>query len=85
MATKLNQAGLGRMERQLELLQSRAHRVKETTCVILALKADYYIVRVTHDDHHAAGDLALSPAFGPQVESVVQVDVAKRSGEITEP
>ncbi|BBO02409.1 hypothetical protein BwSH20_68180 [Bradyrhizobium ottawaense] len=65
------------MERQLELLQSRAHRVKETTCVILALKADYYIVRVTHDDH-AAGDLALSPAFGPQVESVVQVDVAEK-------
>jgi hypothetical protein len=45
-------------------------RIEETTCVILALKADHYIVRVTHDDH-AAGGLALSPALGPQVESVV--------------
>ena len=35
------------------------------------------IVRVAHDDH-VAGGFPLSPAFGPEVEAVVQVDIRKQ-------
>ena len=40
------------------------------------LEAGHQIIGVAHDDHVATG-LLPSPAFGPQIENVVQVDVAK--------
>jgi len=76
-AAKLNQAGLVRMERQHEPLKPRAHRSEEATSVALALETDDQVIGITHDDH-VAGGLALSPALGPQVEHVVQVDVPEQ-------
>ena len=64
MAAKLNQTGLLRMERQRELLQPRAHRIKKATGVALVLEANDHIICIPHDDH-VAGGLTPSPAFGP--------------------
>src|SRR5215469_6994051 len=63
-ATKLNQAGLVRMERQHERLKSRAHRNEEATSIVLVFEADDQIVGIPHDDH-IAGGLTPSPACGP--------------------
>ena len=41
------------------------------------LEAQHQIIGVAHDDH-VAGGLVPSPAFGPEVENVVQVDVGKQ-------
>src|SRR5215831_1968988 len=60
-AAELNHAGLDRVERQRECREPLAHCIEETTCV---------------DDHVATG-LLPSPAFGPQIEHVMQVDVAE--------
>src|SRR5829696_3496292 len=75
-AAKLNHTGLVRMERQHELLKPRTHRIKETSSVVLMLKANDQIIGIAHDDH-VAGSLALSPALGPEVENIVEVDVAE--------
>ena len=77
MATKLNQSGLIRMERQRELLKSCSHRIEEATCVVLVLEANDQIVGVPHDDHVALG-LAPSPAVSPEIKAVVQVDIGKK-------
>ena len=77
MATKLDQAALLRVERQRELLQPFAHRIPEAPGVRLVLKANDDVVGVAHDNHVARG-LAPSPAFGPEVEGVVQIDVGKQ-------
>ena len=77
VAAKLDQAGLLRMQRQRKLLQSFAHRVQEATGVGLVLEADDDVIRVAHDDHVARG-LTPSPALGPEIEDVVQVDVGKQ-------
>ena len=65
------------MQRQRELLQPLAHRVEEATGVGLVLEADDDVVGIAHDDHVARG-LAPSPALGPEVEGVVQVDVGQQ-------
>ena len=77
MAAKLDQAGLVRVERQRERCKPRAHRLEEPACVGLALEARDHIIRIAHDDH-VAGGLLPSPAFGPQVQHVVQIDVGKQ-------
>ena len=69
-AAELDHAGLARVERPL------AHRIEEAQCVVLMLETGHQIVGVAHDDHVASG-LSPSPAFGPQIEYVVQVDVAE--------
>ena len=65
------------MQRQRELLQPLAHRVPEAPGVGLVLEADDDIIGIAHDDHVARG-LAPSPALGPEVEDVVQVDVGEQ-------
>src|SRR5215207_1136539 len=75
-AAELDQAGLVRMQRQREPLQPLAHRVPEAPGVGLMLEAEYEIIGVAHDDHVARG-LTPSPALGPQIEDVVQVDVGE--------
>ena len=75
-AAELDHAGLARMERQRERREPLAHRIEEATCVVLMLETGHQIIGVAHDDHVASG-LLLSPAFGPQIEYVVQVDVAE--------
>ena len=74
-AAELDHAGFVRVERQRERLDPRAHRLEEPPGVGLVLEARDHIVRIADDDH-VAGSLALSPAFGPQIQPVVQVDVA---------
>src|SRR3954451_21492910 len=54
----------------------RAHRVPEALGIGLVLETDHDIIRVA-DDHHVARGLAPSPALGPEIEHVVQVDVCK--------
>ncbi len=76
MAAELDQAGLLRMERQSERLKPRTHRIEETTGVPLVLETGNQIVGVPHDDH-VAGGLAPSPACGPQIEAVMQVDIGQ--------
>src|ERR1700693_483902 len=76
VAAELNQAGLVRMERQRECLEPLTHRIEETSCVVLMLEAGHQIISVAHDDHVALG-LLPSPAFSPQIEYGVQVDVAE--------
>src|ERR1700736_4185673 len=41
------------------------------------LEADNEVVGIAHDDHVARG-FAPSPAFGPEIEDVVQVDVGEK-------
>ena len=43
----------------------------------MVLEADDEVVGVAHDDHIAGGH-APSPARGPEVEGVVQVDVGEQ-------
>src|ERR1700730_1682515 len=74
MATKLDQAGLVRVERQRQLLKPHTHCIEEATGVVLMLEAGHQIIGIAHDNH-VAGSLVPSPALGPQVEDVVQVDV----------
>jgi len=77
MATELDQAGFVRMERQCELREPLAHGIEKATCVALVLEADHQVIGVAHDDH-VAGGIAPSPAFRPQVEDVMQVDIGKQ-------
>src|ERR1700712_1238214 len=64
------------MERQSKLLEPRAHCFEKPICIGLALKTDDHIIGITHDDH-VAGGLMPSPAFGPQIQNVVQVDIGQ--------
>lgn len=75
-AAKLDQAGLFRMKRQCELLQSRSHRIQEGTGVVLMFEADADVVGEAHDDH-IARSVAPSPALGPEIEHKMKVDVGK--------
>src|SRR5271166_6506045 len=50
---------------------------KKTASVVFMLKAQYQIVGVAHNDH-VAGGLVPSPALGPEIENVVQVDAGKQ-------
>src|SRR5580704_2104106 len=74
---KLDQAGLHRMQRQSERCQARAHRVPEAPGVSFVLEADDDVIRIPQDDHVARG-LAPSPALGPEVKHVMQVDEPRR-------
>ena len=61
---------------QGEPLEPLTHRIEETTSVVLVLEADSQIIGVSHDDH-VAGGFAPSPALGPDIEAVVQVDIGE--------
>src|SRR5208283_5675731 len=76
-AAELDQACLVRMQRQRELLQPFAQRVPEAAGVVPALEADDDVVAVPHHDHVARG-LAPSPALGPEIEDVVEIDVGEQ-------
>jgi hypothetical protein len=45
------------------------------------LEADSQIIGVSHDDH-VAGGFAPSPALGPDIEAVVQVDIGEERRNI---
>ena len=77
VAAELDQSGFVRMERQRKLTQPLTHRLQEAPGVVLVLETDDDVVGVAHDDHVARG-LTPSPAFGPEIEAVVQVDVGEQ-------
>ena len=77
IAAKLDQPGLGRMELQRKLLQPVSHHAQEALAVGLMLKAHHNIISIADDDHVASG-LPPSPAFGPEIEHIVQVDVGQK-------
>jgi len=65
------------MERQRKLIQPLTHRLQEAPGVILMLEAGDDIVGIAHNDHVARG-LTPSPAFGPEIEDVMQVDIGEQ-------
>src|SRR3954465_3624960 len=73
---ELDQTGLLRMKRQRKPPQPFTHRVQEAPGIALMLATDNKIVGIPHDDHVTRG-FTPSPALGPEVESVVQVDVGQ--------
>ena len=77
MAAELDQAGLVRVQRQRELPQPFAHRIPEAPGLGLVLEANDSVVGIPHDDHVARG-LMPSPALGPEIEGIVQVDVREQ-------
>jgi hypothetical protein len=76
-AAKLDQASFVRVQRQRERLQPLTHRLLEASGIGLMLKTDHDIIGIPHDDHVALG-VAPSPALGPELEHVVQVDVRQQ-------
>jgi hypothetical protein len=76
IAAKLDQSGLVRVELQRKLLQPVSHHAQEALAVSLMLKAHHNIISIADDDHVASG-LTPSPAFGPEIEHIVQVDVGQ--------
>src|SRR5687767_8316734 len=73
VATKADQPGLRRVQRQFERAQPFLEIIEERLRLMLVLEADNSVIRIADDDH-VAGRLA-APANGPQVEHVVQIDV----------
>src|SRR5262245_59498085 len=64
VAAKLNHAGLDWADRQRECREPPAHRIEETTCVVLMLEAGHQIIGVTHHDHVTTGFLGRVPLGG---------------------
>jgi hypothetical protein len=77
MAAELDQAGLVRVQRQRELPQPFVHRVSKAASVALMLEAHDCVIGVPDHDHVARG-LAPSPALGPEIENVVEIDVREQ-------
>jgi len=65
-----------RMKRQRKPPQPFTHRVQEAPGIALMLATNDKIVGIPHDDHVTRG-FTPSPALGPEVEGVVQVDVGQ--------
>src|ERR1700716_220883 len=76
-ASELDQPGLLRMQRQRKLPQPLAHLLQKEPAIAMVLEPDDEVVGVAHNDHVAGGH-APSPACGPEVERVVQVDVGEQ-------
>jgi hypothetical protein len=73
---ELKQARFSRVKRQRKFPKPVTHRIEETLSVVLVLEADHEIVGITYDDHVAPGFLP-SPAFGPEIEAVMHVDIGE--------
>lgn len=65
------------MEGQRKLCQPLAHRVPGTSGICFVLEADNEVVGIAHDNNIARG-LLPSPAIGPQIENVVQIDIGQK-------
>src|SRR5258708_882088 len=76
VASELDQPGLLGMQRQPKLSQPLAHLVQEAPGVVFVLEADDEVVGIPHDDHVAREPVP--SVYGPEVETVVQVDVGKQ-------
>jgi hypothetical protein len=76
-APELDQPRLLRMQCQRILLQPVAQLVQEALGITFVLETHDEVVGISHDDH-VTGGLVPSPALGPQIKDVVQVDVGKK-------
>ena len=74
IAAKADQPGFLWVQGKIKQTQSFLEVFKERLCLMLMLKADDRIIRIT-DDHHVTGRRGAAPAMDPQVIHVVQVDV----------
>jgi hypothetical protein len=77
---ELDQARLGRVQRQLEPGESLAELVLEPLRVPAMLEPHHEVVRIAHDDHVAAC-MPTPPLVRPQVQHVVQVDVRQEGAD----
>ena len=64
VTAKADQPGLTWMQRQFELAQTLLQILQKRLGLVLVLKANDEIIRVT-DDHHVAGRRLLAPAMAP--------------------
>jgi hypothetical protein len=76
-ATKLDQSGFLRMQRQCELPQPLTQIRLETPGIPFVLKAGDNIVGEAHVENLPVG-MAAPPLISPQVKAVVKVDVSER-------
>jgi hypothetical protein len=78
--TKLDQPRLVGMKRQSKARKPHFEIGKELLRLMLVLKADDAVVRVTHDDHVAGGAVS-APPVGPQIVDVVEIDVRQERAD----
>src|SRR3954462_9500717 len=76
-AAELDQAGLLRVQRQRKRPQPFAHLLQEAPGFVLMLEAHDDVVGIPDHDHVARG-LTPSPACGPEVENVMEIDVREQ-------
>src|SRR5271157_1857995 len=74
IAAELQEARLVGVKFQTELREALAQRGQEGVGIPLVLEPNDKVIPIAHDDHLAAPRLT-SPALGPQVEHVVQINV----------
>ena len=77
IATKLNQTGLVRMQRQCKLFQPLSHIHEKAVGIGLVLKTDNTIVGIAHDDDVSFG-MMTTPSVCPKVEDIVEVNVGQQ-------
>ncbi len=75
--SELDQPGLLGMQRQRKPSQPLTHLFQKEPGIDMVLEADDKVIGIAHDNHVAGGQ-ALSPAHGPEVKGVVQVDVGEQ-------
>src|SRR5271166_4547748 len=76
-AAELDEAGLVRVQFQIELRKPLSKVVKEPFCIPEVLEPDHEVVREPHDDH-VTMCVAASPPIGPLVEDVMKVHVREQ-------
>jgi len=77
VAAELDQARLVQVQLQREVCQALRQFVYEPLSLVPMLETDDNIISIAHDDH-VAGGRAPSPAFGPKIEDVVEIDVRQQ-------
>ena len=76
-APELDEAGLLRMQLQVELRKSLTKVLQELLRITKVLEPGNEVISEPHDNHVASG-VPLSPLPGPLVEHVVEVDVSEQ-------
>ena len=76
-AAELDEAGLVRMQLQIELRKPLPKISEEPSRVTEVLEADHEVIREPHDDH-VTMRVAAPPPIGPPVEDVMEVHVREQ-------
>jgi hypothetical protein len=74
--SKLDQAGLVRMDRQTELCKPLSQLLLKSPSIFAVLKPHDEIVRKA-DDNHIAASLPLPPLLDPQIEYIVEITAVR--------